>query len=90
MHLQQHRIESRVGPVARRGIRPRIVSLAFFAVVLALIGAAAPAAAQDQQLEPAFGDSIISTYGYPEVAIHVAPTGSKRRPPSKPGTTSSP
>lgn len=46
-----------------------IVALAVFAT------AAAPAAAKQAAIDPAFSDSIISTLGYPEVNIDVTPEG---------------
>lgn len=69
-------ITVRIGAAARRRLRRGGATLAFCALVLALVGtAAAPAAAQDQGIQPAFGDSILRTLGYHEVAITVSPEG---------------
>lgn len=43
--------------------------------LLCLIGASSPIAAQDEQVDSSFSDTIISSLGFPEIEISVGPDG---------------
>jgi hypothetical protein len=64
-----------LGPVARVRSIPVCRIGAVAALLLALVGASAASISAQPTGDPSFGDSIIRSFGYPEIAIYVSPDG---------------